>query len=188
MIQNSKKDVCAWIFVHFALRLILIFRTDNIRYLCARSENSNEIAVFSNVTKWFSATPHSTKQRRKEVCSFLSTRAVEWKIATWGLFIKGKFRSSQMCSNFSKQLKLHNSHKRIIPAVRHRFVNTCRNLSFFVSVLSTIPDNMPKNYAGRFSSFLFCSFYTLTLVSLAYFICLISGAKITRSNRCFQIF
>lgn len=66
------------------------------------------IVVFSNVARCFSDTPYSTKQKRnwKEVCSLLSTRAVEWKIATWGLFIKGKFRASQMCSNFSKQLKL----------------------------------------------------------------------------------
>ena len=120
------------------------------------------------------------------MCSFLSTRAVEWKIATWGLFIKGKFRSSQMCSNFSRQLKQHNSHKRIIPAVRQRFVNTCRNLSFLSQFFLLSPTTRQKITLADSQVFLFCSSYTLTLVSLANFICLSSRCQNYKKQQVFS--
>lgn len=55
------------------------------------------------------ATSNKTAAQLKRSVFFSEYACRRMEIATWGLFMKGKFRSSQMCSNFSKQLKLHNS-------------------------------------------------------------------------------
>lgn len=133
------------------------------------------------------ATSNKTAAQLKRSVFFSEYACRRMEIATWGLFMKGKFRSSQMCSNFSKQLKLHNSISELscckAPVCKYL---PPKSLFFFVSVISTIADNTPKNYAGRFSSFLFCSFYTLTLVSLAYFICLISRCQNYKKQQVFS--